>query len=241
MSVGEHGVRADLHALHCKACRARELAAEIAKADSGEDLNFDLEEEDAEVAGTLTAVYAHSFTAAGMAEKLTDQPLTPGQLQEAAGRVAFQREQGMAKLSAGAREALGPVMDTAERALRGMVEGRVNPLQAAQEMQRMLALAEQQPGFDPNLYQPYQWARLARTEAAFADTAAREAAYREEYDPDYSAIEAAGARVPAHPNCLCLESVVEIDGKWFAYLDPAPSACELCQDLADEVLAAIGA
>ncbi len=209
---------------------------------AGDDFNFDLEEEDAEVAGTLTAVYAHSFTAAGMTEKLTEKPLTPGQLQEAAGRVAFQREQGLAKLSAGARQALGPVMDTAERALQGMVEGRVNPIQAAQEMQRMLALAEQQPGFDPNLYQPYQWARLARTEAAFADTAAREAAYREEYgEVDYSAIEAAGARIPIHPSCLCSEEILEIDGKWFVYIDAAPSACELCQELADEVLAAIGA
>ncbi len=45
---------------------------------AGDDFNFDLEEEDAEVAGTLTAVYAHSFTAAGMTEKLTEKPLTPG-------------------------------------------------------------------------------------------------------------------------------------------------------------------
>jgi len=226
-----------LREAHAAALRSYDLACLVAKADQGE-FDFGLSEDDASIAATQFAVYSHEITAAGLGEKF-GQPLTPGQLQAAAGRVAAQKAIGLQKLSAGARTALAPIYDQVDGALLDMVEGRVNPIQAAERMQALLSTAETAPGdFDPELYQPYQWARLCRTEASFADNVEQRRAYENEYDVDFSILEAEGMP-PEHPNCLCGVDVIEHGGKFYAVLDLSPSACELCQDIADRVTEAV--
>ena len=224
-----------------KARRARELL-ELRKAEGDNPFAFNLDEADAETAGTLTAVYMHEIGAAQVAEAHGLQR-TAAQAQAGLDRADYYRTEGMALLRESARTRLKPIIGDLHDGLRSMVEGNINPLAAAQAFQRQLALVESAGGVAgvQGQYAPFEWARLCRTEAAFAYSAAEGKALDDEYEPDWTAVDAAGGRVPVHPNCVCGQDVVEVNGKWYGILDPAPSACELCQDIADEILAAIGA
>lgn len=200
-----------------------------------------LEPEDAETAGTLMQVYSTEFGRAQARQKARIE-ITPGMLAEAAARVEFQRQQGMALLSDSARDRLAPVLDGVHGALQDMVKGRLNPIQAGARMASAFDQVEAQGGgiSEDVQYTPYEWSRLARTEAAFADSAAREGEINSWGEVDWGPLERHGGHPPIHPNCMCsLGTIDGADGKLYAVLNPAYSACDICLSIAEAIDAEI--
>lgn len=97
----------------------------------------------------------------------------------------------------------------------GLAEG-LNPLEVARQMSDR---------FDS--YERYEFARLARTEMAFAQNAGQiEEANAEGVDMSGVDVNA----FPAHPNCLCDYSIEEDSaGGWKMVYNVSAQACEVCQ------------
>jgi len=224
-----------------KARRVRDLSGLLAKQGEGGfegGLDFELGEEDGEAFGSVWAVYA---SALGQAEALAARgELTEAERQRLAAAALAQAEEGLALLSDSARQRLGPLVTWINEALQGMVEGSINPLQAAARMQEALRGAmEAGATAPPGQYTPYEWSRLCRTEAQFA----RSAAVLEEFKAggsDSSVVESLGAVPPLHPSCMCSLGELEVGGKAWVILMPTPTACAICLDMAEQVTSAIG-
>lgn len=133
-------------------------------------------------------------------------------------RSAFRR------LSDGARVTLGDALTSEDRhggsirtILREAMADGKSPLQTARELRQQYKQIER-----------YDWARLARTETAFAQNFAIEAEYAEEgfvlpKREDGETIETP----PFHPNCLCGLTIDPETG--YILLDVAATACFICQ------------
>ena len=128
-------------------------------------------------------------------------------------RIAFDR------LSDGARLKLGDVLtsDTVpggsiRQLLNDAMARGDNPLVVARELRNKFANIE-----------GYNWARLARTETAFAQVAGM----REEYEASGYRLTPGVSLPPWHPNCVCGASISVEDKR--IILDVAATACEICQ------------
>jgi hypothetical protein len=216
----------------------------LAKAGLPDDPNqWLLDAEDAEIGSTTFQAYASELGQAEWREKHS-QPLTEEQKQAALARAEYQRARGLELLSDSARERLGPVLERVSGALEDMTAGRINPIQAGAKMAAEFSRLEAEGGgttAGPD-YSPYEFSRLARTEAAFANDAAEAAAIERDYpDADSTAFDELAGGLPLHPQCLCRRDTSEgDDGKWYVVLDPSASACDLCLEVAAEIEAAIG-
>ena len=231
---------------------AREL---LTKADSDVDLALDAE--DAEIMSTLFAAFDAQIGELQIADKF-GRGITTEDYRRAYAAMLYQMDKGLALLSDSARSRLARVLDRVNVLLADMAGGDLNPISAGARMAEIFDYVEAQQGGAPGetiQYTPFEWSRLARTEATFA----REAVRRTELErlgTDFSALDAHivtrpgkegdeiavsdGASPPIHPQCLCLTSAVEVDGRLVAILWPAPTACELCNAAADEVMTAAG-
>ncbi len=240
-----------MSACSCRACLSAASDTELERIETAlegivlgkaeGDPPYLLEPEDAETAGTLMQVYGSEFGRA-KAQQESGIEITPAMLQEAALRVEFQRAQGLALLSDSARDRLAPVLDGVHGALQDMVEGRLNPIQAGARMAAAFDQVEAEGGgiSEDIQYTPYEWSRLARTEASFADSAGREAELNEQGTVDWGPLQGQGGYPPIHPNCMCALGVMDgSDGKLYAVLNPAFSACEVCLAIAEAIDAEI--
>jgi len=217
----------------CDCCSCR-----LAKAE--EPPRWTLESEDAEVGSTLFQVFGSVCAKGEWAQKR--EGWTEADWAAAAARAAWQYEQGMALLSDSARERLGPYLEVVREDLARMVAGKLNPIQAGARLSAQIKALEAEGGgvTEGARYSPYEFSRLARTEAAFA-YGEEQRAEAQAQGADTSAIDERGGWVPVHPNCMCANEVTEgPDGRLYVTLDPAPSACELCLGLARDVDGAIG-
>lgn len=210
----------------------------LAKADG--DPEWTLDEADAAPASTVFQTYASEF-AKGQWAVNQDRPLSEAELAAGVARAEYQAARGLELLSDSARQRLTPFLEQTQQALVDMAQGRLNPIQAGARLAEQFNKLEAQAGGTTaeGSYSPYEFSRLARTEAAFADTEVR----RAELDAagaDSSAVEAQGGWAPIHPNCMCLNEEVEgTDGKFYVVLDPSAAACDLCLDIAAQIEAAI--
>ena len=235
---------------HTQATRALLLRTRVLQRVLGEarkaagdqlEFDFDLEDAEADVVGTTMAAYSTAIEEAALAER-NGAPLPQAALDRLAAMVAQVEAEGMALVTPANQTILAPIFETVRGLLSGMVGGNLNPLQTAARMQEFFTQVENGGGgLLPEGYNsPYQWARLARTEAKFAETAADRAEY-ESNGANGDAMDEAGAWPAVHPNCMCTCGVLEVGGVLYMVLEPAPTCCEYCADTATEVLDAIGA
>jgi hypothetical protein len=230
-------------------CGCAECMAKAGPDSGAEDPEFLLDSDDAEIASTVTQSYATEIGRAKFGEA-HGLPPTPEELAAAFERVQYQRDLGLSMLSDSAKERLvglfgeagNPNTGALNDALSRMVEGHYNPIAAAHQMSAEFHRLEQGgEAADKLQYTPYEFARLARTEAAFADDAAAAAEIADNYpDANSDAFDAAGAEPPIHPFCFCMRDVVlGGDGKYYVTLVPTGAACSECLDLVDQIEAAI--
>lgn len=205
-----------------------------------EDEDFDLDAEDGEVMGTVFGVLGGGIGDL-TAKAAAGVEITQADLDAAAKRMQAQLEDGLKLLSESARTRLSPVLDDVAKMLADMAEGNLNPIQSGARMMEILTgVAALGGGIAEGKYSPYEWSRLARTEASFADSAAKRAYYSEEMGARLDAIEEHGGK-PVHPECLCDEiAVPNGDGEMWIVLEPNAAACDLCLDTAEAILTSAG-
>lgn len=134
-------------------------------------------------------------------------------------------DNGFAQLSEQGQERLGPIQELLNQQLGDMASGNINPFAISQYWTHQ---------FDN--YKDWEFARLARTESAFAQMTAKTEWLRAEFDADDSAINELNAIPPIHPNCMCDLQPMVIGNHVYMYLDTQLEPCVLCNDLADQVL-----
>jgi hypothetical protein len=137
-------------------------------------------------------------------------------------------DHGFERLSPNGRDALGPIVETLREQLNALTYGTVNPFDVSQFWTQQ---------FDE--YADWQFARLARTEVAFGFMTGKLAGLANQYDANDEALVDLSALPPIHPNCLCDIQPVTVGDEIWLYLDTQLEACEVCHDLADQVLDAI--
>lgn len=151
-----------------------------------------------------------------------DAPAILGVRNEAAVQEMMRDAFGL--LSEGARVTLGDVLteDTYSGGsvhkllMDAMHEGQ-NPLQTARALNAKFTDIE-----------GYQWARLSRTETAFAQNTAMQAEYHAEgYRPPLRADGTAIEFAPYHPNCVCGVTIDPEGG--YMLPDVSATACFVCQ------------
>ncbi len=234
----------------CAECLAQATDAELARMEAAleglvlakaeGDPEWTIDESDAEPAATVFQAYASEFARGAWRQK-HGRPLSETELAAGLARAEYQMTRGFELLSDSARKRLRPFLAQARQALVDMAQGRTNPIQAGARMAEQFNQLEAQAGgaTPEGTYSPYEFSRLARTEAAFADTEVR----RAELDAagaDSSAVEAAGGWAPIHPQCMCVNDEREgADGKFYVVLDPSAAACDLCLEIAAQIEAAI--
>ncbi len=222
-----------------KARYARSLIGNINKAAPAVSIHNPIfEGDDADIAATILGSFGH-LIGAGNYRALREGPMADEERAAIVAAVRFQQEQGLALLSDGARKQLQPVLDTLNLRLAEFASGQVNAIEAG----RALTDAFNNPwdgGPLRTLYTDWQFSRLARTETAFAYSAAE----RERMVADgisFAAIESVGAgEPPLHPGCLCIRGIViGANGVEYAVIDHNPAACEFCVAIGTATYAAI--
>lgn len=206
------------------------------------DIDLDdlwLDPGDAEVVGAIWATYTSAIEQARVREQ-AGQEFTEADLRVLADAAQLQVEQGLALLSDDARTRLAPIIAYLNRNLTDMVSRNINPIQAGARMQEMLLLVGGAGGEGaPPQYSPYEWSRLCRTEAAFAQTAAQREYYQREFGAKADALERFG-EPPIHPQCMCGLIAIEHEGETWMLIETTPTACGLCNDIADQMLDFVG-
>ena len=185
------------------------------------DLPPDLSEMDLQIVASLISV-----TAGVVPQELTrlDDKLTVEQT------TAFRSvvDHGFERLSDDGRARLGPIMDVLESQLEYAAYYDVNPFSFSQYWMQQ---------FDQ--YEDWEFARLARTESAFAQATGKLDWLRDELGARDDALAQHSAFPPIHPNCMCdIQPMALGDHNWM-YLDTQMEPCETCNDLADLVLSTI--
>jgi len=146
-------------------------------------------------------------------------------------------DEGLDKVAPANRPRLQPAWEQIRALMARVAQGGVNPIAASDWLLR---------DYLP-MYRSYEFLRLIRTEAAYADNVARNTVFRETLGANSEAMDAVADAQgltfrgpPVHPNCLCgTDCVLGTDGRYHLFLNPAPSACWLCQQVADLMLDAI--
>lgn len=235
----------------CAACLAKADDATLARMEAAllglrkaatdeEDLGIDLDDEDAEVMGTVFAVFGNGLGQL-QGTATTGVELTEADRKQLADAMKAQIEQGLALLSESGKAKLGPVLEQLNGVLSSFADAGTNALQVASLLEGLLDdVSAQGGGIAATGYSPYEWSRLARTELAFSREAAKEAYYVETYGARTDALDQHG-RAPLHPACECSETVAEDgNGEFWLVIETTPTACEACNDWADAILASAG-
>ena len=179
--------------------------------------------EDKEILSSCISVVNGTATALAMLDQ--NQQLQ----QEYVEQFEYVMRQGMAKVSDQGAQRLAPIWSTLLDQLGALQHAQINPFAIAQFWSQQ---------FDH--YTDVEFARLARTEAAFAHNTTALHALHTDYEADSSVVEKFGMP-PIHPNCMCVLAPMSIGDRVFVYLDTQMEACSICNALADEILAAIEA
>jgi hypothetical protein len=134
---------------------------------------------------------------------------------------------GFDKLSKTGQDKLSDIFDVLREQLGDLASGSVNPFEVSQYWTQQ---------FDQ--YEDWQFARLARTESAFAQSSVKLDWWRKEGVSD-EALMQLNALTPIHPSCKCEMMSMACGDSEYLYLDTSMEPCEICNDLADRVISLI--
>jgi hypothetical protein len=206
------------------------------------DEELTLDGDDAEVFSTVFEILGNGLGDLA-AHEGDGKPLSEADRASLVAAMEKQMADGLALLSKSGQTKLGPALEQINALLAEFAGKGTNAIQVGARLQELLVSIEAQGGgvsWDTTAYTPYEWSRLARTELAFAQEAAKEAYYKETYDADESALDALG-HAPLHPSCQCTETTdYDSDGKFWIIIDTNPTACDECMAWADAVIAFAG-
>jgi len=200
-------------------------------------------EGDAEAANTVLSAFTHTLGIRNATEDLAYRfpdhgpEMGPQEWTFLQDRVFTITDTGFDHLSPYGHEHLDPILEEVRGTLRQLSSGAVNTVAAGQRL----------AGDYAGLYKDWEYVRLARTEMAHAWEVGREhvltnvfGAQRGHYSKVAEDFELKFGGIPVHPNCNCASDVIEgPDGNLYMMIRPNPSACFLCNEVADEILAAI--
>ena len=200
-------------------------------------------ERDAAAVNTCLSAFTHTLGVRNATEDLGERfpnhapEMGPEEWVFLQDRVFTIVDTGFDHLSPYGHEHLDPILEEIRSTLLRLSSGGINTVSAGQR------LAEDYPG----LYKDWEYVRLARTEMAHAWEVGREHVLTNVFGADrgpYSKVaeefELRFGGIPVHPNCNCGSDVVEgPDGNLYMIIRPNASACLLCNEVADEIVAAV--
>ena len=186
----------------------------------------DCDDNDADVMASIMAQLSAAITHANTMDEI-GLPLTPAELATQQAMFDAFATNGFALLSASGQTALAGIMGDLTGLMADIIAGSISTLDAGSMLTGM---------YDE--YNSWEWNRLTRTEAAFADTAVRVEDF-EANGADGSLFDTFGSP-PYHPNCGCEPAIaIGSDGLSYIVADPSPDACDYCFGIVADIDAGV--